>query len=144
MAASTSVVRPIRSPTSPGRQPTTYVGELPAEGVDAGQDGGRRHPVRVEVRGAEILLADLEHRHRARVSVPGHHLDDDQGVVGIEKVVGEMHPVDAVVDRADVLGQASGRGEPPDDLGTEPVVAAEVVADSGHQDARAHMDPALP
>jgi hypothetical protein len=42
-----------------------------------------------------------------------------------------MHPADPVVDRAHLLGQFGGRQKPPDDLGTEPVVAAEEVADPG-------------
>ena len=89
--------------------------------------------MRVEVALAEIVRADLEHADVARVTVTGQRVDDDQGVVPVKKVVGEMHPADPVVDRPDRFGQVGGREEPPDDLGAESVVSAEEVADAGNQ-----------
>ena len=100
-------------------------GQLAAEIGEACQHPNRGHAVRIEVAGAEVVLADLEHRDLAGRPLAGQRVDDHQSVVPVEQVVGQVHPADSVVDRPHLVGQGAGRGEAADDLGTEPVVAAE-------------------
>ena len=81
--------------------------EAATEVLQAGEHRDRRHAVRVEVarhRGAP-------RRPRARVivtrlSVTGKGIDEHQGVVPVEQVVGQVHAADAVVDDAHLLRQA--------------------------------------
>ena len=50
----------------------------------------------------------------------------------------EVRAVDYGIRGMHLPGQGAGRGEPADDLGPEPVVAAEQVADPCHEHARCH------
>src|SRR5262249_23531767 len=59
-------------------------------------------------------------------------VDEDGGVVAAGEVVGEVHAADPVVGHPDPAGQAD-RGEPLGDLGAEPVVTEEDVADTSDQ-----------
>ena len=63
-----------------------------AELPEAGQHRDRCHAVRVELALAEVVLADLEHRQVTRARRRrGSGVDDDQRVVAVEQVVGEVH-----------------------------------------------------
>ena len=68
-----------------------------------------------------------------RLLARGHGVDEDQGVVAVEQLVGQVHPADAEVGDAHALGHLLG-DQAAGHLRTEAVVGQEDVADPGHQD----------
>jgi hypothetical protein len=92
--------------------------------------------VRVEVAAAEIAGGDLEQHDLAGRAATRQGVHEDQRVVRVEQVVRQVHAPDAVVGHPYPGRQGVLRGQPPDDLGAEAVVAEEEVADPGHQHAR--------
>ena len=72
-------------------------------------------------------------------TVPGapprvHRVDDDDEVVRLEQLVGQVDAADAEVADLDAR-PATAAGQPLHDLDAEAVVAFEDVAEPGHQDA---------
>ena len=78
----------------------------------------------------------------APVIDPGGRVDDDENLVAVEHLVGEVHAADADVDDVHRRRQRAGVGEQASrHLGAEAVVGEEDVADPGDQDP--HRDPSL-
>jgi hypothetical protein len=89
--------------------------------------------VRFETRcGGKASVIGFEDVQRSGGSATWNGIDEYQCAPLIEKVVGEMHTPDSVVDRMHL-----GLGGPPTDvthhLGSETVVSEEDVADAGYQ-----------
>ena len=125
------------SSRSAGRQPTTYVGgSVPPSCARLASTATGSMPCGSKSPWPRSSSPTSSTVTSPGLSVAGQRVDDHQRVVPVEQVVGQVHATDAVVDGAHVLGQASGRARPPDDLGPEPVVAEEQVADPGNQDRR--------
>src|SRR5947207_2275190 len=81
--------------------------------------------------GVDVGFDDVD---RPRVAALGRGVDQEGGVVAVEQLVGEVDAPDAVVDDLDALGYRRAGQEAAGDLGAEPVVALEDVADAGHED----------
>ena len=59
--------------------------------------GGRRH---------DVVRVDLQHGDGARRLAHGQGVDEDEGVVAVEQLVGEVHAADAVLAEAHAVGRA--------------------------------------
>ena len=80
-------------------------------------------------------MVSFEDLHGARRPAVGQGVDEHQRVASVEKVVGEVHAPDPVVDDADP-GICDAFRNMADHLGAEPVVAEEDVADAGYENFR--------
>ena len=110
-------------------------------GVDEGRfPFGRRLDQR---RLGDLLELRLDEVEIARLAAAGCGIDDDDGVVALEQLVGEVDALDAEVGHHHALGQVL-LGEATDDLAAESIVGEEDVAHAGHEHLLRHASTSGP
>ena len=94
-------------------------------------------------RGRQVVEVGLDDVDSPRFAATLHGVDQDQPVVAVEQLVGQVHAADSEVDHLDPArqGWARVRGEPGGHLHAEAVVAEEDVPDARDQDAGHGLSP---